>query len=216
MRRAGEGVDRARSSSLTRLAALADLSRERYILKRNLVVEVAAAARGLAAAAATPAASAIAAGAAVAAALLLSRARAAAARAAVEHGQLAAEALEHDLGRVFLGARLVGPFAGLELALDIDLRALLQEALHHIHQPVVEDHHAVPFGALAALAGGLVAPALGGRDRQVRHPGAVLEIADFGVPAEIAYEDHLIDAACHRSNLGSRCEKGRKTCVPAA
>src|SRR5690242_19651958 len=44
----------------------------------------------------------------------------------IQHGQLAAEILQHDLGRVFLGAVLVGPFAGLELALDIDLGALAQ------------------------------------------------------------------------------------------
>src|SRR3954463_4189347 len=41
--------------------------------------------------------------------------------AAVQHGQFAAEILQHHFGGVFLLAVLVGPFAGLELALDIDL-----------------------------------------------------------------------------------------------
>src|SRR5688572_13342852 len=41
--------------------------------------------------------------------------------AAVEDRQFAAEALQHHLGRVFLLARLVGPFARLQLALDVDL-----------------------------------------------------------------------------------------------
>src|SRR6185369_12234526 len=42
---------------------------------------------------------------------------------AIQHGQLAAEILQHHLGRVFLHPVLVGPFAGLKLALDIDLGA---------------------------------------------------------------------------------------------
>ncbi len=48
----------------------------------------------------------------------------AAAVAAAEHGQLAAEALQHHFGRVAVIARLVGPFARLDLAFEIDLRAL--------------------------------------------------------------------------------------------
>src|SRR5438270_10642975 len=41
--------------------------------------------------------------------------------AAIQHGQFAAEILQHHFGGVFLLAVLVRPFAGLELALDIDL-----------------------------------------------------------------------------------------------
>ncbi len=44
-----------------------------------------------------------------------SRRRRTAATAAVEQGHLAAIALQDDLGRIFLDAGLVGPFAGLEL-----------------------------------------------------------------------------------------------------
>src|ERR1700749_2122151 len=46
--------------------------------------------------------------------------------AAIQHGQLAAEILQHHLGGVFLLPVLVRPFAGLKLALDIDLGAFLQ------------------------------------------------------------------------------------------
>src|SRR5258706_3517143 len=42
---------------------------------------------------------------------------------AIQHGQFAAEILQHHLGRVFLRAVLVGPFAGLQFALDINLVA---------------------------------------------------------------------------------------------
>src|SRR5207237_933155 len=45
---------------------------------------------------------------------------------AVEHLQLAAEAVQDDFGRVFLGTVFVGPFAGRKLALDVDLRTLAQ------------------------------------------------------------------------------------------
>ena len=53
----------------------------------------------------------------------------AAAAAAVEHGQRRVEALQHHFGRVFLDAGLVGPFAGLQRALDVNLGALLQVLL---------------------------------------------------------------------------------------
>src|SRR6266508_2162419 len=44
----------------------------------------------------------------------------------VEHGELGVEVLQHHFGRVLVLAGLVLPFAGLQLALEIDLRALLQ------------------------------------------------------------------------------------------
>src|SRR6516162_5459005 len=44
----------------------------------------------------------------------------------VEHGKLGVEVLQHHLGGVLVLARLVLPFARLQLALEIDLRALLQ------------------------------------------------------------------------------------------
>src|SRR4051794_11542263 len=68
---------------------------------------------------------------------------AAAARAAVEHGQRRVEALQHHFGRVFLDPALVGPFAGLERALDVHLGALLQILLDDLAERLGEDHHAV-------------------------------------------------------------------------
>src|SRR5689334_25023978 len=76
--------------------------------------------------------------------------------AAIQHGQFAAEILQHHLGGVFLLPVLVGPFAGLKLALDINLGTLAQIFLRHIRQVLVEDHHPVPLGLLFALAAGLV------------------------------------------------------------
>jgi hypothetical protein len=48
-----------------------------------------------------------------------------AADARVEQLQFAAEALQHHLGRVAIGAALVLPFARLQLALEVNFRALL-------------------------------------------------------------------------------------------
>src|SRR5262249_43266517 len=138
-------------------------------LERNLVVEVAAARAWRPAAAA---------GCAGLRRALMGRlgvaAGFAAGAAGVEHGEFAAEALQHDLGRVFLLAGLVGPFARLQLALDIDLGALVQILLGNVHDALVEDDHSVPLGLLAALAGVLVAPVLGGRERKVGDARAVL------------------------------------------
>src|SRR5215831_18796489 len=87
--------------------------------------------------------------------------------AAIQHGQFTTEILQHDFGGVFLRAVLVSPFAGLELAFDIDLGALAKIFLRHIRQVLVEDHHPVPLGLFLALAAGLVAPALAGGDRKI-------------------------------------------------
>src|SRR5262249_3023228 len=65
-------------------------------------------------------------GAEVAAIVVADVAVAATAAGAVEHGEGRIEALQHDLGRVALDIVLVGPLAGLQRALEIDLRALLQ------------------------------------------------------------------------------------------
>src|SRR5882762_582950 len=173
------------------------------LLERNFVVEVvvaaapAAAGRGGGARGAAEAAGV----ALVVAAFAGTAALAAAARGAVEHRQFAAEFLQHDLGRVFFDAGVVGPFARLQGALDIDLGALAQVFLGDRDEVLVEDHDAVPLGALLALAGIAVAPALRGRQVQIGDAGAVIGRADLGVAAEIADENHLVDAASHGSPL---------------
>src|SRR6185369_17460694 len=73
------------------------------------------------------------------------------AAAAVEHHQFAPELLEHDLGRIFLRPVLVGVFAGLELALEINLGALFQILLGHLGEVFIEDDDPVPFGLFLAL-----------------------------------------------------------------
>src|SRR5437763_11625298 len=133
----------------------------------------------------------------VVAAFARAAALAAGAPSTIQHRQFAAEFLQHHLGRVFFLALLVGPFAGLQGALDIDLRALAQVFLGNLDEALVEDHDAVPLGALLALARDPVAPALARRQVQIGDADAVLGRADLGVAPEIADEDHLVDAASH-------------------
>src|SRR5262249_36942498 len=103
--------------------------------ERNIVIHVAVAAAGRDRAARRRARGAR--GPEIAAALIAAEACSAA--AAVEHGERGVEALQHDLGGVFLRAALVGPFAGLQLALDVNLGALLQILLGDLAEPLVED-----------------------------------------------------------------------------
>ena len=104
----------------------------------------------------------------------------AAALAPVQHGQLAVEPADHDLGRITLLAALIGPFAGLQRALDVDLGALFQILLGHVGDPVVEDHDAMPLGAFLPLPRLAVVPGLAGRQSEIDDLAAVLGIADFG------------------------------------
>lgn len=94
---------------------------------------------------------------------------------------------------VAIVAVLVLLFAGFQLSFDADLAALLQVLLGHVHEGFVVDRQGMPFRAVLALAGGLVFPALGRGDAQVRDLAAVLEALDFRVLAQIADEDDLVD-----------------------
>src|SRR6476660_672891 len=94
--------------------------RTRY-LERNLVVELLI--EGCTPSAALAAAHRSRASEIAAAALAL---LAACALATVKHGQGRVEALQHDLGRVAVLAGLILPFAGLKLALEVNLGSLLE------------------------------------------------------------------------------------------
>src|SRR5690606_30590834 len=96
------------------------------------------------------------------------------------------------------------PFAGLELAFDVDLGALAQILLDDPAQVLVEDHDGVPLRLLAALARGFIAPALAGCDPEVGDRPPVLRAADLGILAEIADQDHLVHRTCHHDLLTLR------------
>src|SRR4051794_5646145 len=139
---------------------------------------------------------------------------AARAAAAVQNGEFPAEALEHDLGRVFLLAGLIRVLAGLQLAFDVDLRALLQELLGDSRQVFVEDHHVVPLGALLALAGGLVLPGFRGGDSEIHYGVAGVEPPHLRVLAEVADQDDLVHASRHGSLSTSRPARCKRPWAP--
>ena len=126
-------------------------------------------------------------------------------------------ALQHDLGGVAVIAVAVLPFAGLELAFEIDLGALAQILLGDLAQALVEDRDIVPFGLFAPLAGVLVAPAFAGGDAQVGDRAAVLHVADFRVGAEIADQNDLVDGTGHDASsfVAARAQCNRSAGVSA-
>ena len=140
--------------------------------------------------------------------------RAATAAAAVQDRQLAAETLQHHLGRILLDPALVLPLARLQLALDVHLRALLQILLRHTPEVLVEDHHRVPLGLLLALARALVLPGLGRGNAQVHHRLAVRQPAHLRVPPQIADQYHLVHAASHDGLSTSSLLNGRGIWTP--
>ena len=98
----------------------------------------------------------------------------------------------------FLDAALSRSICGSAARLDVNLRALLQILLRDLAKPFVEDDDAVPLGLFLALAGRLVAPGFRRRDAQIGDRTAILRPPDFRVLAEIADQNHLVNASRHR------------------
>src|SRR5262245_16809879 len=147
--------------------------------------------------------------------LVILHAKVGAAAAAVEHGERAVVALQHDLGRIAVLAVLALPLARLQLAFDVNFGTLLQVLLGDPAQPFVEDHHGVPLCLFAPLSRRLIAPGLGGGDAQVGNGTAVLRTADLGILAEIANQNDLVDGTGHETLLLKRSFRSAAL-VPAA
>src|ERR1700733_2820688 len=135
----------------------------------------------------------------IAAAGFVHVAAAASARAprAIEQRQLAAKVLQHDFGGIAVLTGLILPFARLQRALDVNLRALLEILLGDPAQVFIEDDDAMPFGFFAPLAGTLVLPGFRSGEPQICDRPPVLGATDFGIGAQIADQDHLVDASRH-------------------
>src|SRR5262245_26865904 len=127
------------------------------------------------------------------------------ATAAIEHGQRTVEALQHHFRRIAVLAVLALPLARLQLALDVNLGALLQVLLGDAAQTLVENHHRMPLCLLAALAGRLVAPAIRRCHAQIGDRTAVLRATDLGIPAEIADQYDFVDGTGHKTLLLRPC-----------
>src|ERR1700738_4995715 len=137
--------------------------------------------------------------------IVRSKIAAATAGSAVEHGQGRVEILQHHFGRVFFHAALIGPFAGLQLAFDVNLGTLLQVLFGDLAKTFAENHHAMPLGFFLALTGALVAPSIRRGYPQIRNRTPVLSPLDFRISPEIADQNYLVHASRHRRspNLNS-------------
>src|SRR6266850_6108190 len=111
------------------------------------------------------------------------------------------DVLRDDLGREALLPGLVLPLPGANPAFDEDLPAL-REVLADDLGLLPPHHDPVPLRGFLLLPA-LVGPALRGRDAQVRHGLPALGEAHLGVRAQIADQDHLVDAAHARLPIGS-------------
>ena len=87
---------------------------------------------------------------------------------------------------------MILPFAGLELALDIDLGALAQILLCDLGEWFGEDRHRMPFGPLLTLTRIAVAPGFRCGDPQVADLAAIGKVPDLGIAAEISYQNDLV------------------------
>ena len=120
-----------------------------------------------------------------------------AAASAVEQRQLPAEALQHHLRRLARVAVAIGVLARLQRAFDVHLRALLAVLFGNATEIFIEDHDVVPFGAILALARGLIAPGFCGGDREADDRIAGTGAPHLGVAPEITDQDDLVDATRH-------------------
>lgn len=68
--------------------------------------------------------------------------------AAIQQDDLAVIGRQHDFGGVAILTRLIGPFSGLDLALDVEVRALVDVLLDDLGEPLIKHHNVVPFTVL--------------------------------------------------------------------
>ena len=124
---------------------------------------------------------------------------------AVQHCQFTSVGSQHDLCRVAVVAGLILPFPGLELPLDIYLRAFGKVLLGNANKTFVENRNPMPFSPLATLSRVAILPSLGRRNTKVAALPAILERAHFRILPQVAYQNDLVYRTCHvtspRSNL---------------
>lgn len=88
------------------------------------------------------------------------------------------------------------PLPGLQLALDVNLRALAN-VLPGDFRHLVKQHHAVPFGLFNLLPGLLVGPLFAGGQAQIDYRLPAGGVPQLRVLPACANQNRFIYAACH-------------------
>ena len=99
-----------------------------------------------------------------------------------------------DFGGVAVSAVLGLVLAGAQAAFDVALAALVEVFLGDFGKAGEEDH-AVPFGFADGLAFGVAVAARRGDVERRDGGAAVRRVAGFGISAEIADQDYLVDGS---------------------
>jgi len=117
------------------------------------------------------------------------------------------EFVDEDLGLVFLfAAGLVVPGAGLDLAFDEELGALLDVVANDLGGALEADQ-VVPLGLVGPVALGVLLAVRGG-EREAGDGHAAGGGTDFGVFADVAEEENFVDAFCHVFGCSGSVFKG--------
>ena len=120
--------------------------------------------------------------------------------AGIQHGHHAAIILQNNLCRIAVIATVILPFAGLQLALNIDFRAFFQILLGDAAKSLGKQDNTMPFGLFAAFARVFITPVFAGCQTQIHHRTPVFGAPDIGVCAKISHQNDLIHASCHDSS----------------
>lgn len=110
----------------------------------------------------------------------------------MQHAQLVTD----NLGGMTLKAIFAHPFAGLQIAFNVDQRPFFQMLAGNLRQPFVQ-HYTVPFRRIAARASRLVFPSFASRDRKMRNLVTVLQGAKLRVLSKMADQHGLVERTSH-------------------
>ena len=108
----------------------------------------------------------------------------------------------NDLGGVFFDAVFIRPFAGTQLAFDVDLRPFFKILAGDFGE-LAEERNTMPFSGFLLFATRLVFPFIGRSDGDIGHGIATGHVPRFRIASEVAYDNNFIDR-CHNFLLLNR------------
>ena len=98
----------------------------------------------------------------------------------------------NDVDGVLFDAGLVGVFAVLQAAFNVNRAAFFNVLAGNFGQTVIESD-AVPLGVFDRFARGAVFAAAGGGNADIGHGLARRQVTNFGVTATVADQNYFVD-----------------------